>query len=338
MQKLPFDSASVKNWFQKEKRNLPWRDQPTPYAVWVSEIMLQQTQVSVVIDYFLRWMERFPTIHALAAASIEEVIKLWEGLGYYNRARNLHAGARFLVENHGGELPASREQLALVKGLGPYTVGAILSFAFHQKAAAVDGNVIRILTRYFAIEEDVQKSRTLKKVWALAEQILPDDQPWLIVEGLIELGATVCKRDPECKSCPLRTGCAAYRRGIQQELPKKGKKVEITSLSRTVFVIAYKDELLLKRGEEGKVMAGLYEFPFVEQVTEEFPFSFAAQKIKKLAVVQHSFTRYKVKLYPMLWKAFEKIELPDCQWISWENVKKYPFSSGHKKIVDLLHN
>lgn len=338
MQKLPFDYIALKNWFLQTKRSFPWRDEPTPYVVWISEIMLQQTQASVVVDYFYRWMERFPTIEALAAASIEEVVKTWEGLGYYSRARHLHHSAQFLVDHYGGKLPSSREKLAQVKGLGPYTIGAILSFAFHQKAAAVDGNAIRVLSRYFAIQEDIQQKATLKRIWEIAENILPDRQPWVVVEAIIELGATLCKRDPHCKKCPLRTGCSAYRLGLQQELPKKKKKVEITALIRTVFVVIHDHEILLRKGKEGEIMADLYEFPYVEHNEKEFPFAFGAQKVHNLDPVKHSFTRYKATLYPSLWKALEKEELVGYEWISWHSIHRYPFSSGHKKILKELEH
>jgi A/G-specific adenine glycosylase len=338
MQKFPFEADALKQWFLREARNLPWRGNPTPYAVWVSEVMLQQTQVSVVKDYFLRWMKRFPTIEVLSAAPLEEVIKMWEGLGYYSRARNLHAAARFLVEKYAGSLPSTRSELSEVKGLGPYTIGAILSFAFHQKAAAVDGNVIRVLSRYFAIEDDVQKSATLKKIWAIAEEILPESQPWLIAEGLIELGASVCKREAACWACPLRQGCSAFKQGRQEELPKKGKKAEITSLSRDVFIILHEESLLLKKGLEGQVMAGLYEFPYVERKKMSFPFSFAAKKVKKLPETEHHFTRFKVKLYPTFWRAAEKPELPGHEWISLKEIHRHPFSAGHRKILGSMFN
>jgi A/G-specific adenine glycosylase len=337
VKKFPFEVETLKNWFRSARRDLPWRKTTNPYAIWVSEIMLQQTQVSVVKEYYLYWMARFPTISALAAAPLEEVIKMWEGLGYYSRARNLHEAALFLMDNYGGELPSSKEGLAQVKGLGPYTIGAILSFAFHQKAAAVDGNTIRVLSRYYGIFDDIQKSNTLKKIWKIAEEILPECEPWLVVEGLIELGATICKRDPSCLACPLREKCVAYNQGTQGLLPKKGKKVEMTSLSRQVFVIAYGEELLVKKGQAGKVMADLYEFPYVDiQRKKDFPFPFSAKKLKSLPEVKHSFTRFRVMLYPLLWQATEKIEIPEYEWVSQQEIKKLPFSSGHKKILKFL--
>lgn len=332
MQKIPFDAAALKSWFVKEARDLPWRRNPTPYAVWISEVMLQQTQVAVVKDFYMRWMERFPTIESLADASLQEVIKMWEGLGYYSRARNLHAAARFLMEKHHGSLPSERSALAEVKGLGPYTVGAILSFAFHQKAAAVDGNVIRVLARYFGIDEDVQKSATMKKIWGIAEEILPEVEPWLVVEGLIELGASVCKKEAQCWFCPLSGGCSAFKQGRQDELPKKGKTVRATSLFRTVFVIAHKGCFLLKKGSKGKVMADLYEFPYVEDA-EEFPFSFVAKKVRNLPEVEHSFTRFKAKLSPAFWEASEKEDVEGHEWIAFKELHRHPFSSGHRKIL-----
>jgi A/G-specific adenine glycosylase len=306
--------------------------------------MLQQTQVSVVKEYYLRWMARFPTIASLATAPLEEAIKMWEGLGYYSRVRNLHEAAQFLIDHYGGELPSTKEELAQVKGLGPYTIGAILSFAFHQKAAAVDGNTIRVLSRYYGVIDDIQKSSTLKKIWTIAEEILPEHEPWIVVEGLIELGATICKRDPSCFLCPLRERCMAYKQGSQGLLPKKGKKVEITFLSRQVFVIAYGGELLVKKGETGKVMADLYEFPYVDiSEKKEFPFSFDAKKLycarpKILPEIEHSYTRFKVRLFPTLWKALKKFEVPEYEWISWQEINKYPFSSGHKRILNHLES
>ncbi len=336
MKNFPFPAEELKNWFLFEGRELPWRKSTDPYAVWISEIMLQQTQVAVVKEYYSRWMTRFPTVASLAEAPFEEVIKLWEGLGYYSRVRNLHAAARFLLEKHNGKLPSSKEDLAQVKGLGPYTIGAILSFAFHQKAAAVDGNTVRVLARYFGVAEDVLKSGTLQKIRAIAEDILPDQEPWLVVEGLIELGATVCKRDPVCQICPLRKNCCAYAEGLQRVLPKKGKKIEITALAREVFVIVCADDVLLKKGKTGQIMADLYEFPYLENSNNGFPFPFEAEKIKNLENVEHSFTRYRVKLYPMMWKTSEKAKIPEHEWISWREIEKYPFSSGHRKILKIV--
>jgi A/G-specific adenine glycosylase len=194
--------------------------------------------------------------------------------------------------------------------------------------------VIRVLTRYYGIGEDVQKSPTLKKIWAIAEEILPDEEPWLVVEGLIELGAMVCKREAQCWACPLISGCAAYREGTQSELPKKGKKIEVTPLFREVFVISHGESFLVRKGVEGKVMADLYEFPYIEKGADgSFPFSFAAKKVGKLEEVRHSFTRFRVRLFPTRWQAEQKIDLEGYAWVPRDEIDRYPFSSGHKKIL-----
>ena len=183
-------------WFEANKRVFPWREHPTPYRVWISEVMLQQTRAQVVVSYFDRWMKRFPNVEALAAAPIEEVIKIWEGLGYYSRARNLHKGAQEIVRKHGGRIPNTREALLELPGLGPYTAGAILSFGFHQRATAVDGNVLRVLSRFGWIAEDIGKIAARRKIEALAESLLDEKKPWVSAEALIELGATICLPQP----------------------------------------------------------------------------------------------------------------------------------------------
>jgi A/G-specific adenine glycosylase len=197
----------LNSWFLENRRELPWRIDPTPYRVWISEVMLQQTRASVVIPYFERWMTLFPDVAALAAAPIERVIKTWEGLGYYSRARNLHRGAQQMVESFGGEVPSDREALMSIKGLGPYTIGAILSFGFQKRAAAVDGNVTRVLARYFSIEENVGRQSVKRLIGEKAEAILDEREPWVTAEALIELGATVCTPKPFCELCPLQKSC-----------------------------------------------------------------------------------------------------------------------------------
>lgn len=336
MQKIPFAAEKLREWFAANKRDLPWRRTQDPYAIWVSEIMLQQTQVSVVIDYYQRWMERFPTIEALARAESAAVIKQWEGLGYYSRARHLHAAAQFLVAHHAGKLPSSKEELAKVKGLGPYTVGALLSFAFRQKCAAVDGNAIRVLTRYFALQEEVDQTETKNTLWKIAEAILPDTAPWEIVEGIIELGARVCKKEPQCSSCPLKGECRAFAWGIQNQLPKKGKKVEILKQTRNVFVICSQNRLLVKKTEGKKVMQDLYEFPSATATESSFPFSFPATQVAQLPQITHSFTRYRVTLFPTLWQAEEPVAVAGYEWVEEAMIREHPFSAGHRRILQNL--
>lgn len=337
LHKKDFALETLKHWFEEEKRNFPWRVDPTPYRVWVSEVMLQQTQAVVVVPYFERWMKKFPSIESLAEASIEEVLKLWEGLGYYARARALHEGARFVVAHHGGALPRDIESLQKVKGLGPYTIGAIQSFAFHQKAAAVDGNVIRVISRLYCIEEEVERSSVLATLRQKVEELLPDTQPWVMMEALIELGARVCKKKPECGCCPLQDVCLAYSLGKAEALPQKRKRPKTIALQRYVPLIYYEGEFLIQRHEGKKVMSGLYEFPYFDkEASSESFYSDDLQLYKRLQEVRHTFTRYRVQLFSTIWKAREKSELEGFTWVKGHMLEKLPFSSGHRKILKQL--
>ncbi len=337
------DWNSLKNWFIDEKRDLPWRNNPSPYQVWISEVMLQQTQVSVVIPYFERWMKRFPSIQHLAEASLDEVIKLWEGLGYYSRARNIHEAAKYVLEMHQGVLPSSKEDLAKIKGLGPYTVGAIQSFAFKMRAAAVDGNVVRVLSRYFLIEDDISKGKTIDKMRTLLQEKLPDDEPWIISEALIELGATICQKKPRCDVCPLKKTCKAYMQGKAHLLPVKSAKVKYEKLYRSVGIVNFEDSYLVKRGEKGQIMSDLYEFPYFEKCEPHFipdyfkkQFGVSLKYVQEHPKVSHSFTRFQVELTPFQYKARAKIPVQGYEWRSIAEIQKLPFSSGHRKILSKL--
>lgn len=344
MQELP----RLKAWFQSTKRELPWRKEPTPYAVWISEVMLQQTQVNVVIPYFEKWIEKYPTVEALAKASLDDVIKSWEGLGYYSRARNLHAGARYLVEHHRGKFPDTREALLKIKGLGDYTVGALLSFAFHKKEPAVDGNVIRVLSRYYLIEDDVCKAKTQKYLRELAKAILPEEEPWILAEALIELGATICAKKAKCSECPLKTSCKAFQQGAVSRLPYKSAKVQIENLFRAVPLIACQGAFLIRRAGKGEIMSDLHEFPYFETDAKGFSEAVFKKEIKekfhlkvtpvhKLPEENHGFTRYQVKLFPYLFACTEQISIEGYQWVSLKKLVDLPFSSGHRRILHVLN-
>jgi A/G-specific adenine glycosylase len=332
--------ADLKKWFLEQRRDMPWRDSPTPYAVWVSEVMLQQTQVAVVIPYFLHWMELFPTIESLAQASSEQVIKAWEGLGYYSRARNLHAGARYVLEKHNGILPDSYEELAQIKGLGPYTIGAILSFAFHKKAAAVDGNVVRVLTRLLGISDDISKPKTIDQLRCQVLALLPEHEPWVINEALIELGATVCQKKARCGACPLKNECRAYIMGTADQLPYKSAKTQYEKLERTVAVISCKGHYLVRRSEEGEIMKDLHQFLYFDSVMEpqqlggklKQEWTLELNKIDALEQVNHSFTKYRVKLHPFLCTVKELTPVKGYDWRSHEDLQQLAFSSGHRRI------
>lgn len=336
---------NLKTWFLQNKRDFPWRKAISPYRVWVSEVMLQQTQAEVVKDYFERWMQRFPDIISLANASLSEVIKLWEGLGYYSRARNLHIGAKQILENFNGQIPDSFTELSKIKGLGPYTIGAILSFAFHKPIAAVDGNVIRVLTRVFGIEDDISKSQTVKRLRNLASSFLNEEESWIVNEALIELGATICRPRPFCEKCPILPACSAHKNALTKKIPYKSRKMETTSLKRGVAILFYKNQVLIKKETQG-VMADLHEFPYFSwedrdltefQAHVENHFGFRALKILRLKRVQHTFTRFKANLEPTLFFLQMPIVSPGFAWIHLEELKQLAFSSGHRRILaDLL--
>ena len=342
-----WDYLKLIAWFSEEKRDLPWRQTVDPYAIWISEVMLQQTQVAVVIPYFLNWMQRFPTIRLLAEASLDEVIKAWEGLGYYSRVRHLHEAAKVLVEDFNGQIPQEEEHLKKIKGLGPYTIGAILSFAFHQKKAAVDGNVIRVLTRYFGLEDDIAKPSTVNKLREFAQALLPDEEPWIVNEALIELGATICQRKARCQACPLRSSCMSFKKGIVEQLPIKSKKTTLEYLYRSVAVIQCNSAYLVKRGKKGSVMSDLYEFPYFDTAKESFmppqlqkqiEECFALQVVQKqiLPEISHHFTRYQVRLYPILFACQYPKIVDGLEWLPHESLKKLAFSSGHRRIFQQL--
>lgn len=329
-------SSEINTWFLKNKRSFPWRENPTPYRVWVSEIMLQQTRASVVVPYFERWMELFPSIQALAEVPIESVIKAWEGLGYYSRARNLHRGAQYVMEQHGGELPADREALMKIPGLGPYTVGAVLSFGFHQRAAAVDGNVFRVMSRYAWIPEK-------RKVPVAVEQFLCPQEPWVTAEALIELGATVCTPTPRCEACPLQSSCKAYARNDTSSLPVKKETQRVEKIARGVAVIEAEGHILIRKNPSDQIMGDLSELPYFEgkktplALQKELKLlGLSLQFIKPMTIVTHSFTRYLATLFPYIFRAKERVDVSGYQWVLRSKLKEMPFSSGHRKIIGEL--
>ncbi|KAF3362204.1 putative A/G-specific adenine glycosylase YfhQ [Chlamydiales bacterium STE3] len=343
-----FDLTELKNWFLKEKRDFPWRKNLNPYGVWVSEVMLQQTQADVVVPYFERWMKRYPNVKALAESSSEEVIKYWEGLGYYSRARNLHSGAKHIVSFFNGQLPDTPSDLMRIKGLGPYTVNALLSFAFHKKAFPLDGNAIRVLTRYFACGEDTAKASTLYKLREMGEALLPKEEHWIISEAFIELGATICRKTPDCGRCPLKQNCQAYLQGTTQMFPIKSKKVSTTFLKRAVAVLFHQQKVLIRKASEGEIMAGLHEFPYftIESESElelfkariEQTYSVRIQLSAPLKKQNHSFTRYRAELFPVLFHVTHFEPPQSHYWYSKEQLQAAAFSSGHRRILSTIEH
>lgn len=330
----------LNEWFLQNRRDFPWRQDPTPYKVWISEVMLQQTRAAVVVPYFERWMALFPDVSALAGASLERVIKAWEGLGYYSRARNLHQGARQIMERFGGEIPSHRSDLESIQGLGPYTVGAILSFGFKQRAVAVDGNVTRVLSRLFCLEENVDRQKGKRQIAKKCEELLDRERPWITAEALIELGATLCVREPRCDECPLKHRCLGHAQNKAASLPIKNSDRKTTELWRNVAVIEAMGKILVKKGEAGRVMADLYEFPYFERGQEvaqavQQHLGLVVEVVERLPEVTHTFTRYKAHLFPYRMRAKAVKEIAGYQWISSDILAELPFSSGHRRILRL---
>lgn len=334
----------LKKWFFDHARTLPWRKTRDPYAIWVSEVMLQQTQVSVVIPYYSRWLKAFPNLKALANAQEEQVIKLWEGLGYYSRARSLHKGAKLLCENYGGELPSWEGELLKIPGIGPYTAAAIVSFAFHKRALALDGNVIRVLSRYLGHAGLISKESVKTELKSLGEHLLCDQEPWICAEALIEIGALVCKKaSPNCSACPLADTCVANRKNLQSTLPNTPSRRPAIKLYRAVAIGFSGGSLLLKKPAKKGVMKGLYEFPFVElrSKTEANPLEaekffdsigLRADFVEELSSQKHGFTHHSATLFPFVYSV-EKKRVDGYIWCAVDDLHTLPFSSGHRKII-----
>ena len=250
-------------WYRDNARSLPWRDDPTPYHVWVSEIMLQQTRVAAVLDYYRRFLAEVPDVAALAALPEERLLKLWQGLGYYNRARNLQAAARQIVEQHSGVFPSDYESVRALKGVGDYTAGAICSIAFGQPVPAVDGNVLRVVARLTGDDGDITTPAMKKRVAEQLGRVIPLRAPGAFTQAMMELGATVCLPNgaPLCEHCPAGDFCTARLEGRTGELPVKGKKKERRVEERTVWLLFRGDQVALRRRPDKGLLAGLWEYP-----------------------------------------------------------------------------
>lgn len=251
------------DWFDRTKRDLPWRNTSDPYSILVSELMLQQTQVATVIPYYLRFLTRFPTIESLAAADESEVLRLWSGLGYYRRARSLHAFARRLLEVHQGVIPRARKSLESLPGIGPYTAGAILSIAFDLREPLVDGNVERVLSRLLRLEVDLASTPGKKLIWDWATLLVPAKRPGDYNQALMELGATTCQpKEPRCLLCPLSSLCRGFLEGVAGSLPIKKRDVRKVRVDEVVLIIRNRNQILLTDSNEEGLYGGMWQFPW----------------------------------------------------------------------------
>ena len=263
MDYLETAAKRLMEWYDASARRLPWREEPTPYRVWVSEIMLQQTRVEAVLPYFEKFMEELPDIAALAAVPEDRLMRLWQGLGYYARARNLKKAAVEVMERYGGELPSDYEALRSLSGIGVYTAGAIASIAFGQRYAAVDGNVVRVLSRLLESAADANRAETLQQFGEITSKMQPEDRPGDFNQALMELGAIVCipNGEPKCSICPWETLCRAHTAGEEQKYPVRKKRNPRKIEKRTVLVVTDGERVLLRKRPEGGLLASMWEFP-----------------------------------------------------------------------------
>ena len=339
-------------WFDREARDLPWRRTGDPYAIWISEIMLQQTRVRAAVPYYERFVRRFPTVHTLAKARLDSVLKLWEGLGYYSRARNLHKAAQEIVTRFGGQLPETRSELLSLPGIGVYTAGAISSIAFGQREPLVDGNVTRVLCRVFRIHRNPKEAAVQKKLWSLAEELLPSTRPGDFNQALMELGSEIClPRNPQCEVCPLRRTCLAKRHGEQNRLPVRRRKKPIPCHTVVVGVIERNGRVLIdKRPSEG-LLGGLWEFPggkkqsgesleeaLHREVLEEIGIRIHVGE--PIATVDHAYSHFRIRLYAFrctyVSGTAQCLGCDAVKWVRPGDLHRYAFPAANKKIIRAL--
>ena len=299
-------AARVIGWQRRHGRHdLPWQNTRDAYRIWVSEIMLQQTQVSAVIGYYLRFMERFPDVAALAGATADEVMRHWSGLGYYSRARNLHAAARLIMERHAGRLPDTQEALEDLPGIGRSTAAAIRAFAFGARAAILDGNVKRVFARHAGVAGYPGEQKIEKQMWAMAEQRLPEQDLEPYIQGLMDLGATLCTRTrPRCNDCPVHADCVASREGRTAELPTRKPKRALPQRQTIMLVLLRDGSVLLEKRPPTGIWGGLWSLP---QIDDDAAARRLAQALgadwksrEALGVIEHGFTHYHLSIQPLL--------------------------------------
>lgn len=351
-------------WYHKEKRNLPWRATNDPYAIWISEIMLQQTRVETVIGYFYRFMEQFPTIQDLAATEEQKLLKVWEGLGYYSRARNLKAAAQQIVAEFDGEMPQSIEEIRSLKGIGPYTAGAIGSIAFGLPEPAIDGNVMRVVSRLFCIEADIAKASSRRPFDEAMRTIISPDEPGEFNQALMDLGSRICTpTTPKCEECPISQYCLAYAENRQTDFPVKSKKAKPKDVYYIAGAIEDQGSFLLVQRPETGLLASMWHFPLVEVTKEQyealqrtwakeeqlqldliaeddaleiFPDLPVVWQKRHFGEITHIFSHLKWHVLLFYGRKRGELTLQDSEWAAKESFQNYVFPKPQQKLVDQL--
>jgi A/G-specific adenine glycosylase len=355
------------SWFAKNARDLPWRRTRGPYAIWVSEIMLQQTQVKTVIPYWERWLRELPTIRSVANAGPDKIHKLWEGLGYYTRARNLQKAAKQIVEKHGGRFPENFDEVLALPGIGRYTAGAVCSIAFNQPTPVLDGNVVRVLTRVFGIAQNPHEKKANAQLWQIAEKLIcraksakktkkkntsRPSQPARetnscsnLNQSLMELGALICTpRNPQCGICPVKKLCVAFRENRVEELPNLGKRKTATARRFAAFIVEQNGRFLVRQRPAGVVNAHLWEFPNTEilngnsnpKIAAKYVLGILPSEVEPLCTVKHSITRYRITLEAFRASLGGTSSCGIGVWKRRAQLDQLAFSSAHRTILEKL--
>ncbi len=322
----------IEPWYKKHQRDLPFRKTSDPYAIWVSEIMAQQTRIDTMIPYYLRWMEKWPTIQDLAVAKIEDVLHVWQGLGYYNRARKLVEGAKQIETEFQGVFPKQVEDIRSLAGIGDYTAGAIASIAFNLEEPAVDGNVFRVVTRFLMIEDDITKVATRRKITALCKTWMRDSEPSVFTQGMMELGATVCTfKSPTCSLCPLSEYCQAYAYNRMEDFPKRTKMKAPQEKEMYMYVLLYEDEICISFDDSDGLMKD-----FIRMPQQETRLDIKGEK-KSEGKSKHIFSH---RIWNIEWVEIhceKRIQLENCQWIKKSELNPKSVITAHRKILNKLN-
>ena len=335
-------------WYRAHRRDLPWRKTRDPYRIWISEVMLQQTTVRAVIPYYERWLERFPDIGALSRAGLQSVLKEWQGLGYYQRARNLHRAARTMVTEHGGEIPRDYDTLLALPGFGPYTTAAVLSIAFDRPHPVLDANVRRVCMRLMGLhgQADTRKDRA---ILGFLKPRLPGHDTGTFNQALMELGALVCRsKNPACLVCPVVDHCNAYAAGDQEIIPRPRKR-SYTRLEAVVAVIREQDRYLIQKRSDTGLLAGLWEFPggklepgetaeqaLRREVLEELGVEVTGSRF--LTTVEHAYTQFRVTIHAFACRvsAPPRLRRKTLRWVTLQGMRRFPFPSGSVRLIRFL--
>jgi A/G-specific adenine glycosylase len=342
----------LKKWYQKNKRFLPWRKTSDPYLIWVSEVMLQQTQVNTVIPYYQKFIERLPNIQSLANADLQDVLKIWEGMGYYARARNLHKAAKCVLDTHGGFVPENWDEFRSLPGVGDYIASAVLSIAFGKPYPVVDGNVKRVLARLMTMDEPVNHTSSYKRFHEAAEELLDHDHPGMFNQAVMELGALICKPGkPDSDICPVKRFCLAFQSKQVASYPKTLLRPPTPLHYLAIGVIFKNGKTLIVRRPDNGLLGGLWEFPTGRIGLDESPESACIRMIKhqvnlkvliqsKLTAVRHAYTHFKIKADVFVCADISgsvKLNGPvDFQWVRLEELKNYPFPKANNKFIPML--